>query len=306
MLYNDNILNGFIILWIALVGLCLGSFFNVVILRSLSGESIVFPPSKCPKCNTKLKPWHNIPVLSYIFLKGKCAFCHEKISIQYPIVELVTMLLFVLAYLKFGLNISTIFVMIWVSCMVIMTVTDIKEKLADCNIAIIMAISGLVHSFLGGGIYGLLFSFIGLIIGVIVVEIIARSGYLFVKKRAMGEADTYVAGAIGAVCGFPLVLNALIYAFIASMFFILPVFLYKSYLRKERFVLIMSVLFTMNVLLCKTFADNIIITVLLIITGLILAWSILRSMKHSENNITSIPYIPALSAGFLYLIFFII
>ena len=80
----------YFLFWICLIGLCLGSFYNVVILRSLSEESLVFPPSKCPKCQNRLKPWHNIPVFSYIFLKGKCAFCKEKISIQYPIIELTT------------------------------------------------------------------------------------------------------------------------------------------------------------------------------------------------------------------------
>ena len=76
----DILLNNYILFWVAILGLCLGSFYNVVILRSLTGESIVLPPSKCPKCNTRLKPWHNIPVLSYLFLRGRCAFCKEKIS----------------------------------------------------------------------------------------------------------------------------------------------------------------------------------------------------------------------------------
>ena len=79
-----------VLAFILIIGLVIGSFLNVVILRTVSGESIVFPASKCPKCNTPLKWYHNIPVLSYIFLRGKCGFCHEPISIQYPIVELLT------------------------------------------------------------------------------------------------------------------------------------------------------------------------------------------------------------------------
>ena len=82
------------IILILMIGTIFGSFLNVVILRSLSEESIVFPASKCTKCQTPLKWYHNIPILSYIFLKGKCAFCGEKISIQYPIVELLTGLIF--------------------------------------------------------------------------------------------------------------------------------------------------------------------------------------------------------------------
>ena len=68
-----------IIFAVFVFGTIIGSFLNVVALRGLSGESIVLPPSKCPKCGNKLKPWHNIPILSYLFLRGKCAFCHEKI-----------------------------------------------------------------------------------------------------------------------------------------------------------------------------------------------------------------------------------
>ena len=91
----------FVLGFIFLIGLVIGSFLNVVILRTVSGESIVFPASKCPKCQTPLKWYHNIPVLSYIFLRGKCGFCKEHISIQYPIVELLTGILFILLFLKF-------------------------------------------------------------------------------------------------------------------------------------------------------------------------------------------------------------
>ena len=77
----------FLLFWIFIVGICIGSFLNVVILRGLSGESIVFPSSKCPVCGNKLKWWMNIPVLSYILLRGKCGFCKTKISLQYPIVK---------------------------------------------------------------------------------------------------------------------------------------------------------------------------------------------------------------------------
>ena len=87
--------------FIFIIGLCVGSFMNVVILRTVSEESIVFPGSKCPKCQTPLKWYHNIPVFSYLFLRGKCGFCKEKISIQYPIVELLTAVLFVALFLRF-------------------------------------------------------------------------------------------------------------------------------------------------------------------------------------------------------------
>ena len=192
----DITLNSYLLFWVCIVGLCLGSFYNVVILRSLSNESLVFPPSKCPKCENRLKPWHNIPVFSYIFLRGKCAFCGEKISLQYPIIELLTMGLFIACYLKFGISYQTLFGFCLCSTLLIMTVTDLKERLVDCNIAIGLAVIALLYNWLVNG--ALVDSILGLIVGVILLEAVAGMGYLINKSRSMGEADTYVAGALGA------------------------------------------------------------------------------------------------------------
>ena len=85
-----------------IIGLCVGSFLNVVVLRGFSGESIVLPPSHCPKCDHKLAWYDNIPVLSYLILRGKCRYCSEKISWQYPVVELVTGLVFAGIYFKYA------------------------------------------------------------------------------------------------------------------------------------------------------------------------------------------------------------
>ena len=88
-------LQNYLLLWVCVFGLCFGSFFNVVILRSLSGESIVFPGSKCPKCGNRLKPWHNIPVLSYVLLGGKCAFCKNKIGLSFNTRPIIYKIIFI-------------------------------------------------------------------------------------------------------------------------------------------------------------------------------------------------------------------
>ena len=98
-----------IIGFIFIIGLVIGSFLNVVILRTVSGESIVFPGSKCPRCQNSLKWYHNIPLLSYIFLKGKCAYCKEHISIQYPIVEFMTGCIFSGLFIKFCIPFDPLF-----------------------------------------------------------------------------------------------------------------------------------------------------------------------------------------------------
>lgn len=292
----------YILFWVCVIGLCLGSFFNVVILRSLSNESIVFPASKCPKCNHKLYFWHNIPVLSYILLGGKCYFCKEKISIQYPLVELLTMLLFGISFVKFGIDIKTVFVLFWLSCFIIMTATDLKAKLVDCNIAIAMAISGVIYNFVSGGVEALISSLIGLVVGAIILELIARSGYLVAGERAMGEADTYVAAAIGAIVGKD-ILFVLAYALIASMIFIVPMFLYNQYKNDNKKTCILSVLFVLAIMVFKLLSQSYWALATLIVVGALLALSILKNIKQEENR-NYLPYVPALAIGALYYIFF--
>lgn len=287
--------------WVCIIGLCLGSFYNVVILRSLSDESIIFPPSKCPKCNHKLFWWHNIPVLSFILLRGKCYFCKEKISFQYPVIELLTMGMFAFIYLNFGLTIKALFIAIWVSCLLIMCVTDLKEKIVDCNIAIIMAISGCIYQFITGGGHALFLSVLGIIAGVLILEIIARLGYIIAGGRAMGEADTYVAGALGAIAGIYHIVPVLIYAFIASMLFIIPMFLYQKYKNNDKITCIFLILFMLSVVYYKTLNQGYISFFAVIITGIVLAFSVMKSIRSEENR-SYIPYVPALALGGLYFI----
>lgn len=295
----------YILIWVCVFGLCFGSFYNVVILRSLSGESIVFPPSKCPKCGHKLFWWHNIPVISYILLGGKCWFCKEKISIQYPIIEILTAILFGLSFLKFGISYTTLFVIFWLSCLLIMTVTDLKEKIVDCNLAIAMAVGGVVFAGIIGGLHGILHSVLGLLAGVLIMELIARSGFLIAKTRAMGEADTYVAGALGAIFGIFSIVKVLLISLFASMIFVIPIFLYNKYKADDKPTCIMSILFTLSTLIYYTKWQNYWTLSVLAITGSLLAYFIIKGINKNENR-NYLPYVPALAAATVYYIYFVI
>lgn len=304
--------NNFILFWVCVVGLCMGSFFNVVILRSLSGESIVFPPSKCPHCNHKLYPWHNIPVLSYIFLRGKCHFCKEKISLQYPIIELLTMFMYGATFLKFGVSFETIFVFIIISALIIMTATDIKEQSVDCNIAIGLAITAIMfHLFFAEStlnLQALIDPLLGLIAGAGIIELIAHAGKLIFKKRAMGEADTYVAGALGACFGLQNLIPILVYTFIASMFFVIPTFLYNQYKKNHKAVCILFILFILTALILFTCSfDSLwlhyLMLFLLATNGLALTIMILKGLKQEQTPLY-MPFVPALALGTLFFIFF--
>jgi leader peptidase (prepilin peptidase)/N-methyltransferase len=216
--------------FIFVIGLCIGSFLNVVILRTVSEESIVFPASKCPKCQTPLKWWHNIPVISYIFLRGKCAFCKEPISIQYPIVELLTGCnpfdpLFGLSEIN---PISPYQVIVYIFSLLVtfffiaISGTDILEKkVSDAHVlpliglGILYSVAYSVFNFIaytkaiGTPTLDLnfflscpvLYSLAAGILGFLIMEAVSLLGVVTVGTRAFGEGDSYIAAGIGTVFG---------------------------------------------------------------------------------------------------------
>lgn len=292
----DIVLNNYLLFWTCIVGLCLGSFYNVVILRTLSNESIVFPPSKCPKCGSRLKPWHNIPVLSYIFLRGKCAFCKEKISIQYPIIELLTMTLFACSFLKFGISLKTLFAMVLCSCLIIMTMTDIKEKLVDCNIAIGLGVVGLAYNHN-------LDSLFGLIVGALVIEFISRIGKMITGKPVMGEADAYISGALGACFGLSNLWILLVYTLAASMIFVIPMFLYNELQKNNKTICILFVLFILSALVYLKAFQSMYLYALLVILAIILCVVLIKSLRKNPTPL-SLPFFPAFALGALFYLFY--
>ena len=227
-------------------GLCIGSFLNVVILRTLSEESIVFPASKCPKCQTPLKWWHNIPVFSYIFLRGKCAFCKEPISIQYPIIELITGIIYTILFMKFGLSIDTLFAWIFAALLIVIAGTDIKEKVVyDVHTYTLLGFGLLYALFITAtAIYQvhiagtplefskyvllnnpLSMSILGALAGAVILEVCARAGYLVAGTRAFGEGDTFIAAGLGAMFGWRTLLVVLALSVLIQVILFLPIFI---------------------------------------------------------------------------------
>jgi len=178
---------------IAILGLVIGSFLNVCIYRIPKEESIAFPPSHCAKCEHNLNPLDLVPVLSYIFLRGKCKYCYEKISIRYPIIESLNGILYLIVYLKFGLTLMALKYCILVSILIVIGMIDYDTQFVFTSTTIfggiiagifiiIQAIvykAGIVNLILGGAIG---FGIIGLIV--------------FLTK-GMGEGDIEIA----VICG---------------------------------------------------------------------------------------------------------
>lgn len=122
---------------IFLLGIILGSFFNVVALRGVQGESLN-GRSMCPKCGKTLKPWHLVPIFSYLFQKGKCAYCHEKIDWIYPVFEFLTGISWAVTYLLYGIDVEFFVTIIIFSVLIISTLTDLKEMIV-LDVPIIIA-----------------------------------------------------------------------------------------------------------------------------------------------------------------------
>jgi len=112
-----------------LFGLLIGSFLNVCILRIPRGESIVLPASHCTACHTAIRPYDNIPVVSWLLLRGRCRKCKTKISALYPMVELLTGVLFLGCYLGFGLSVQALKWAVFSALLVVLTITDFRERI---------------------------------------------------------------------------------------------------------------------------------------------------------------------------------
>jgi leader peptidase (prepilin peptidase)/N-methyltransferase len=113
----------------SLFGLVIGSFLNVCIVRIPEGKSIISPASACPKCGAPVRPWDNIPIISYFLLGGRCRSCKVKISPLYPLVELLTAILFFACYRAFGLTPEALKWSIFSALMIVLVFTDLRERI---------------------------------------------------------------------------------------------------------------------------------------------------------------------------------
>jgi leader peptidase (prepilin peptidase) / N-methyltransferase len=210
----------------AVFGLIIGSFLNVCIYRIPLGKSIVFPGSGCPHCRQSIRFYDNIPVLSYLLLRGKCRFCKEPISIQYPIVELLTALAFYACARIWEFGSPTFVNSLFLSVIIILIFTDYHHQILPDILTIPGIVAGILlstfqkHEFyydqLSMRLASLLFPahaqtalpWIGSVIGAIIA-----GGVLFVvsivyelvrKKQGLGFGDVKMMAMVGAFLGWPL------------------------------------------------------------------------------------------------------
>lgn len=193
-------------LFIFILGAAIGSFLNVVILRIPRDESVSFPSSHCMSCNTPLKIWHNIPILSWLFLRGKCSFCHEKISIQYPLIELLSGLIFLFSALKLGVSIQSLGVALTFDLLLALSLIDYRYKMVPDS----LNLSALTLAILSATSFDQLgYNFTNALLFAGGFTLLRFYLSYAIKKEAMGEADIMIAATMGALLGVQLGLVAI-------------------------------------------------------------------------------------------------
>ena len=184
-------------------GISLGSFYNVVGYRLPRGESLIYPPSHCTKCGHRLTPFELIPIFSFLFQKGKCKNCGEKISWFYPIFELTTGILFSLSYLIFGLSIKLFIVLTFISMLLIIIISDYQTMIIPDELLIFTSIILIVLLLVDNGLKYTLNSVLNGIIMFIIMFIFKKIADFMFKKEAMGGGDIKLMFVYGLIFGWP-------------------------------------------------------------------------------------------------------
>ena len=206
-------------------GSVIGSFLNVCIYRLPRDESIVFPPSHCTSCGNPIRFYHNLPIVGYLILRGRCADCGSRISLRYPIIELISGIVLTGVLYKFGLSLDALFYALLIYSLIVITFIDLEHMIIPNAITIPGAIAGLIYNalitdwersrdLLGRFSFGLenffgilnevpfLDSVFGLVIGGGVLFLIAFLYVLVRKTEGMGMGDVKLLAMIGAFLGW--------------------------------------------------------------------------------------------------------
>lgn len=213
---------------IFVLGLVIGSFLNVAIWRIPREESISFPPSHCPNCDNKIKTYDLIPVFSFIILRGKCRHCNEKISIEYPIIEIINGLAYVFLFYKFNDPLVFAQYAALFSTLLVISVIDFKTQLVDDKVIIFGSIAMIIFEIINKGFSKILLNNIyGALTGAIVI------GLIVYITHGMGEGDIEIFALCGFVLGFKYTLLALWLSFILGGIIAMLLLLLKIKKRKD-------------------------------------------------------------------------
>jgi leader peptidase (prepilin peptidase)/N-methyltransferase len=194
-------------IYVFAIGAAIGSFLNVCIGRWPEGLSVVKPRSRCPKCGHQIKASENIPILSWLMLRGKCSNCHERISIQYPIVELLVGLIWLDAYGHLGMSFTAFRAAVFVTVLLGIAITDAKHFVIPDGFTVFGLFFVLLTSFIA--LYlresepfaGPWDAILGMCVGAGAIAIVGWLGEVWLKRPAMGFGDVTLMAVVGAAVG---------------------------------------------------------------------------------------------------------
>ncbi len=200
-------------LFVLFLGASIGSFINVVVYRIPAGLSLLWPPSRCPHCLTRLKATENIPVFGWLRLKGKCAHCKSPISKRYPIIEATSALLFLLVYFHFGIQLQTLGYWAFFSWLLALSLIDFDTMTLPNPLTQSGLVVGLIFQIILGisnnnPIHQIMFGIFGMVLGIWLLDIISITGSLAFGRTAMGAGDAKLAAMMGAWLGWRYLLVA--------------------------------------------------------------------------------------------------
>jgi len=215
---------------IFILGIVIGSFLNVCIYRVPMGKSIAFPPSHCTNCDNNLKPMDLIPILSYIFIGGRCRYCKEKISARYPIIEALNGILYLVVYLKFGLALIALKYCILVSILIVIGMIDYDTQFVFTSTTIFGGIIAVLFIIIQAVLYntGIIDLVSGGVIGFAII------GLIVFLTKGMGEGDIEIAAVCGLFLGIKGILLGLFLAVILGGIVGIIILLLKLKKAKEK------------------------------------------------------------------------
>jgi leader peptidase (prepilin peptidase)/N-methyltransferase len=193
---------------VAALGLAIGSFLNVCIYRLPRGESLVLPASHCTACGRPLQWYENVPVVSYLSLRGRCRTCGVRISPMYPLVEIAAGVLAVVWYKEFGLSMLLASRLVFAFALLVLFVIDLQQRILPNAITLPGILAGFAFSLFGPP--GWLDSLIGVLLGGAGLFLLAEAYYRIRGEQGMGMGDVKMLAMIGAFLGWKLMLLTLV------------------------------------------------------------------------------------------------
>ena len=223
-------MNWLLVAYAAAVGACIGSFLNVCIYRWPAEQSVLRPRSRCPQCETPIRWYDNLPIVSWILLRGRCRICGTRISVQYPMVELVCAVLWATAALRFGFSLAALHSATFLTILLGIAMTDAREMVIPDQFT------------LGGTLLGLIFAAFPGDLSFVVALVGAVGSYAFfwavkwsaekaLKKPALGVGDIHMMAMVGAFLGPGGALLTMLLGSMAGLLIGVPITLFRGQLK---------------------------------------------------------------------------